>query len=129
MSGENDFCASPRRVLLLERDFALVRHATLALKPHLVTSVPTIAQAQDILERYEFDVIVFDPHEPGGLDLLVELSRELPLVRRVVYTRDAASRHAFGLAHATVQKPADGSTVREAVLGAVDQREFRSTRR
>jgi DNA-binding NarL/FixJ family response regulator len=130
MTRETDSTLPYRRILFVETDFVHVRQATRALQPHPVVSVPSLLQAQEFLDRYQFDVVVFDPDRwgPPGLDFLLELTRDLPRVRRIIYSRNQAAQHAFGLAHATVLKPADLEVLREAVLGRGDQREYRPLR-
>jgi len=107
----------------------VVRHATRALAPNPVTAVKNVLQAQEFLERYPYDVVVFDPYElTGGLDFLLELTRSQPRIRRVAFSREPGQPQRFGLAHASVHKTADSSELRSAILGASDSSEFRPIR-
>jgi hypothetical protein len=129
MPSESDYPTPHRRVLLVESDFVVVRHAARALAPNPVTAVKNILQAQEFLERYPYDVVVFDPYElTGGLDFLLELTRSQPRIRRVAFSREPGQEQRFGLAHASVHKTADSSELRSAILGRSDSSEFRPIR-
>jgi hypothetical protein len=130
MPSESDYPSSHRRVLLIEPDFIVVRHATRALAPNPVTAVKTVSQAQEFLDRYPYDVVAFDPHQTeGGLDFLLELTRSRPRIRRVVLApTPEIEQRGFGLAHAMVAKNAEAEVLRFAILGHSDSSEHRPIR-
>jgi DNA-binding NtrC family response regulator len=129
MPSENNYSNTPRRILIIENDFAIVRHATRALAPNPVTAVKNLRHAREFLENQPYEVVLFDPHEHDhGLDFLLELARERPRVRRVVYTSSPEVERAFGLAHVTLHKPAVDADLRAAALSRSDSSEFRPIR-
>jgi len=120
-----------RTVLIVEPDFSLARLTSRLLRPHSVLHAATLGFADDLLSRYLVDVLVFDPEHLGGFDFLVATARAYPDLRVVAYSpsRKADDSTAFGLAHATLRKPASDRALREAVLGDTDRREFRNLKR
>jgi hypothetical protein len=120
-----------RTVLIVEPDFGLARLTSRVLRPHQVLHAATLGFADDLLARYLTDVLVFDPEQLGGFDFLVATAREYPELRMVAYSQSpkADDHGAFGLAHATLRKPASDREFREAVLGNTDRREHRTLRR
>lgn len=108
-----------KSILLVEPNAALARLTVRLLRPHEVLVAPSISVADEFIDHYDIDTVVFDPISANGFDFLLRIARELPAVRRVVYSpsHEAEARQAYGLAHAILQKPADDPKLRAAVLG------------
>lgn len=123
---------SARKILLVEPDFVMARATARALRPNEVSVVASASEALAQLEAEVPDVVVLDPLLPegGGVDLLLALATRYRGVRVVVYTTSAEAerRGAFGTAHATLHKPAEDATLRQAVLGTYDTSELRPVR-
>jgi CheY-like chemotaxis protein len=109
-----------KSILLVEPNVALARLTVRLLRPHQVLVAPSIPIADEIIDHYDIDTVVFDPISPDGFDFLLRIARELPRVRRVVYSQshEAQAQQAYGLAHAILEKPADDPSLRAAVLGS-----------
>jgi DNA-binding response OmpR family regulator len=131
MSSELDFPAR-KTVLLVETDWALGRLTARLLRPHEVLVAVSCGLALEVLARHPVDTVVFDPSAPGesGIDFLLTIRQMYSRLRVVIYTlsREIQKSGAFGLAHATLVKPASDRDLRAAILGHSDSREFKQIR-
>lgn len=110
------------RVLLVDDEPWVARGLTRLLKGRAELTVAVSADdAIRLLETREFDAVVSDYVMPerDGLELLEEITRRWPAVRRVLHSGSlppqAQAALAAGVAHQLVEKPATADTLMAAV--------------
>ena len=80
---------SKSKILLVDDEVALLAVYEAALSPHFECTLVTSAKdAESILRREEFKVVIADHLMPGGngMSLLVRLREEFPFMQRILIT-------------------------------------------
>jgi two-component system NtrC family sensor kinase len=112
-------------IVLVDDDAAVLRGTTRLLASHAeLLTAPDGEHALAILEAERVDVVIADHRMPGmsGLELLREVRRRWPTVRRVLYSgsppADVAEALKDGTIEAVVLKPAGVAELLVAIGGS-----------
>jgi len=115
--------ASPRRILFVDDEPALLQALQLRMRKYLVGCEVVWATSGEValteFRARPFDVVVSDLRMPGmdGATLLRQVKKTSPSTRRIVLSGYELT-DSTGVADCVLQKPCSAKVLRDAVLGA-----------